>query len=79
VTNTGFVPVAVSSIGFTGANAANWQQTNTCGTSIAVNSSCTISVRFAPVTGGAAGARNATLSIVDAVGTTTKAVNGNAL
>jgi large repetitive protein len=79
VTNTGFLPVAVTSIGVTGANAANWQQTNTCGTSIAVNANCTISVRFTPVTGGAAGARNATLSIVDAVGTTSKTVNGNAL
>jgi hypothetical protein len=78
VTNTGFTPIAVTSVGFTGANAANWAQTNTCGTSIAVNTSCTISVRFAPLAGGGAGVRNATLSIVDGVGTTTRAVTGSA-
>jgi hypothetical protein len=79
VANTGFTPIAVISIGFTGANAANWAQTNTCGTSIAVNSSCTITVSFSPVAGGATGPRNSTLSIVDVVGTTTRAVNGSAL
>jgi hypothetical protein len=81
MTNTGFTPVAVTSIGFTGANASYWSQTNSCGSSIAVNSSCTISVRFTPPAAptGTTGAHNAVLSIVDGLGTTTRAVNGTAL
>jgi hypothetical protein len=80
VTNTGFNPVAVTSIGFTGANASYWSQTNNCGNSIAVNSSCAITVRFAPPAAptGTTGAHNGTLSIVDAVGTTTRPLNGTA-
>jgi hypothetical protein len=78
VTNTGINAIAVTSIGFTGGSAANWKQTNNCGSSIAVNTSCTVNVVFAPLAGGTTGARNSTLSIVDVLGTTTRAVNGSA-
>jgi hypothetical protein len=77
-TNTGFVAIPVTSIAFSGANAANWTQTNTCGTSVPVNGSCDISVRFAPRTGGTTGARNDNLRIIDSLGTTNRAVSGNA-
>jgi hypothetical protein len=49
VTNTGTASATISSVAATG----DFQQTNTCGTSLAVNASCTISVTFAPTTGGA--------------------------
>jgi Cep192 domain 4 len=36
------------SVSITGANAADFGQTNNCGTSVAANSSCTINVAFTP-------------------------------
>jgi glycine rich protein len=62
VTNTGTVPLTVSSLTFAGASASDfffgsWG----CGGSVAPGASCQLAVRFAP---GAAGARVATLNIV---------------
>ena len=48
VTNPGTSAVSVSSVGVTG----NFTQTNTCGSSIAAGGSCTVSVKFAPTSGG---------------------------
>jgi hypothetical protein len=53
---------SVSSI----ATSGDYSQTNTCGSSIAANGSCTVSVKFAPT---AAGSRNGSLT-VNAGGTT---------
>lgn len=50
LSNTGSGPLAITSIGFTGANAANFAQTNTCGSSLTAGASCPISVRFTPNT-----------------------------
>ena len=50
LTNSGTAALAVGSIAATGAGYA---QTNTCGTSVAVNSSCVITVTFLPATSGA--------------------------
>jgi sugar lactone lactonase YvrE len=47
---------------FTGANSGDFTQTTTCGATLAVTASCTITVKFAPT---AAGTRNASLSIAD--------------
>src|SRR5262249_55153558 len=58
--NKGGVPLGVISIGFTGVNPGDFVQTNTCGTSVPANSSCTISVSFRP---SALGARSAALTI----------------
>jgi hypothetical protein len=55
----------ISSIGFTGANSADFSQTNTCGTlptSLAAGASCTLSVTFTP---SVPGAESATLTIND--------------
>jgi len=49
VTNTGASAAAVSSVAVTGA----FSQTNNCGSSIAANGSCTVTVKFAPTSGGA--------------------------
>ena len=49
VTNPGTSAAPVSSVGVTGP----FSQTNTCGTSIAAGGSCTVSVKFAPTSGGA--------------------------
>jgi len=49
LTNTGTAALTVTSIGLTGANSAEYAQTNTCGTSVpANNGTCTISVTFTP-------------------------------
>ena len=48
LTNTGTAALSISSI----AASGNYAQTNTCGTSLAVNASCTISVTFKPTSAG---------------------------
>ncbi|HET7831604.1 MAG TPA: choice-of-anchor D domain-containing protein [Gallionella sp.] len=65
--NTGVIPVAVNSIGIdVWGNNTSFSQTNTCGTSLAVGASCTISVTFKPT---ATGAKSGRLKVVDGVGT----------
>jgi hypothetical protein len=49
VSNPGSSAASVSSISVTG----QFSQTNTCGSSIAAGGSCTVSVKFAPTSGGA--------------------------
>ncbi|MFC1420307.1 choice-of-anchor D domain-containing protein [Streptacidiphilus sp. N8-3] len=56
VTNTGTAAASVTGVSTTG----DFSQTNTCGSSIAVNGSCTVSVKFTPT---ASGARTGSLSI----------------
>ncbi len=61
--NTGTAGLTISSIGITGANAADFAQTNTCPVapaSLAASASCTISVKFTP---GATGSRSASVTI----------------
>jgi len=60
VTNTSGAALPIASITLTGASANQFSQTNTCGTSIPIGSSCTISVVFTPA---AAGGQTATLNI----------------
>ena len=62
VKNTGGGALIFSSITITGTNAGDFAQTNTCTGSIALGSSCTISVSFTP-TGG--GTRTAVLTLTD--------------
>jgi hypothetical protein len=60
------------SIGFTGTNSGDFAQTNTCGTSLAVGSSCTISVTFDPT---ASGTRTATLDVTDNAGNSPQTIS----
>ncbi|MFH0822634.1 MAG: choice-of-anchor D domain-containing protein, partial [Pseudomonadota bacterium] len=60
LSNTGAAPLTISGMAFSGANAVDFAQTNTCGGSLAPNANCTISVVFTP---GAIGARSASLDI----------------
>jgi hypothetical protein len=55
--------LAFSSITITGADTADFTQTNTCGSSVAANSGCVVSVTFKPT---ATGTRTATLNLNDA-------------
>ncbi|MGA7906126.1 MAG: choice-of-anchor D domain-containing protein [Candidatus Sulfotelmatobacter sp.] len=62
LTNNQSVALGISGISFTGANNTDFAQTNTCGSSVGVGGTCTISVTFTP---SAAGTRTATLNVND--------------
>jgi hypothetical protein len=64
VKNTGKVAATIytGAITVTGADASSFEQSATCGGSLAVGASCTVSVKFKPL---ASGALTATLSIGD--------------
>ena len=48
LTNTGVAALSFTSLTIIGANSADFAQTNTCGSSVAVGAKCTISVTFTP-------------------------------
>jgi len=62
LTNTSAAPLAISGITVSGANAASFTFGNTCGSSVAAGSSCTISGTFAPTV---VSAQSATITITD--------------
>ncbi|MBZ5704866.1 MAG: choice-of-anchor D domain-containing protein [Acidobacteriia bacterium] len=62
LTNSGNTAITINSITFTGANATDFSQTNTCGTSLAGGTSCAIAVTFTPT---ATGTRTATINVND--------------
>ena len=62
LSNTGLGTLNITSVTISGANASDYAQTNTCGTSLGAGASCTISVPFTP---GAKGTRSATLNVND--------------
>ncbi len=77
VTNTGTVALPMTSIALSTLGSQPFSQTNTCGASVAVGASCTISVVFDP---SAAGAFTATLSVnVGNGGAKTVALNGTGI
>jgi hypothetical protein len=61
------------SVSVTGTNAADFKQTNNCGTSLAGNSSCAINVTFTPSTYKS---ESATLTVTDSAGTQTSSLTG---
>ena len=68
LTNSGTMPLSISNIALTGANAADYAQTNSCpsgSNTLAAGSSCTIDVTFTP---GASGASSASLTGAGATG-----------
>ncbi|MEO8972891.1 MAG: N,N-dimethylformamidase beta subunit family domain-containing protein [Ktedonobacteraceae bacterium] len=62
LTNTGTVPLIISSIAVTGTNAGDFAQTNNCPGSLASNVSCTITTTFTPT---ATGSRSANVTFTD--------------
>jgi trimeric autotransporter adhesin len=62
LSNTGGASMTGIAISITGTNAGDFAQTNTCGTSVAANANCTISVTFTP---SATGARSASVTVTD--------------
>ena len=65
LTNTGTIPLTISSITLTGTNASDFAESDNCPitpSTLAVNANCTLSLTFTP---SANGARNASVSITD--------------
>jgi acid phosphatase len=60
-------------VSLTGSNAADFAQSNNCGTSVANGAGCTINVTFTPA---ALGSRSATLTVTDSAGTQTSGLSG---
>ena len=60
ITNTGTAALTLSAFTITGANANLFSQSTTCGTALASNASCTVTVTFAPLV---VGSYSATLNI----------------
>jgi hypothetical protein len=60
--NSDATTLNIASLTVTGANAGDFVQTNSCGSSVAAGATCIIAVMFTP---SAAGARTAALSIAD--------------
>jgi hypothetical protein len=78
VTNTGTVALSITSITLSTPSPLPFSQTNTCGTSVAIGASCTISVLFDPAS---AGATTATLSVNagNGAGTQSMALSGTGI
>ena len=68
LSNSGSAALTISSITFIG----DFSQTNTCGASLAANSSCTISVTFTPT---AAGSRTGSITVTDNASPATQTVS----
>jgi hypothetical protein len=62
LSNPSGLALTISSIVVTGTNAADFSQTNTCGTGLAIGGSCTITVTFKPTQ---TGPRTASVTITD--------------
>ena len=60
LSNTGTATLTINSIGLTGANTADFVQTNSCGATLTAGGSCVISITFRPT---ASGTRSASVSV----------------
>jgi cardiolipin synthase len=75
LTNGGNGPLTIASIAIVGANPTDFAQTNTCGTSLAQSTSCTISVTFTPAV--AFTTYTASVSVTDNAGAVTGSVQSS--
>jgi hypothetical protein len=74
ISNTGGNPATLQTPVISGADPTDFTITaNTCGTTLAPSTGCTVSIAFTPT---AAGSRSATFSITDNVGTQTATLTG---
>jgi len=66
LSNAGTASLSIGSVAVSGGGSSYFTNTNSCGSSLAAKSSCTISVSFTP---GVTGVVSATLVVTDGVGT----------
>jgi sugar lactone lactonase YvrE len=69
--STGGAPIPITSIALSGTASTQYSRTTTCGTSVPVGGSCTISVTFRPTS---TGSKTATLTVTAGGGAGTKTV-----
>ena len=62
LTNTGKATMTITSIALSGPSVSSYSETTTCGTTLAVAASCTVSITFKPVSSGP---HTATLTVLD--------------
>jgi hypothetical protein len=62
LSNTGNATLSIGSLAFTGTNASDFAQADTCGSSLVASANCTIAVMFTP---SVTGTESASLSIAD--------------
>lgn len=62
LSNTGGASLSISSVGFTGVDAGDFTEVDTCSPAVAAGGTCTIAILFTPA---ASGTRTAALSIAD--------------
>jgi hypothetical protein len=62
LSNTGTAPLTINQINIGGANANQYTRSSTCGNTLGVGASCTITVTFSP---NQRGNLNATLGVSD--------------
>jgi P pilus assembly chaperone PapD len=65
LTNTGNLPLTLTSIALTGTDASSYLTSNTCGSSVAVGANCSLRLRFDPK---ATGSAPAALTLTDNAG-----------
>ncbi len=76
LTDTGTGPLTLSALSLSGSGANLFSDTSTCGTTLAVNASCTIKIQFAPLVPGS---YSATLNIPNnATGAQSVSLSGTA-
>jgi Abnormal spindle-like microcephaly-assoc'd, ASPM-SPD-2-Hydin len=66
------VALNIASFTFAGANASDFAQTNTCGSTLAAGQACTVNVTFTP---SATGTRTATMNVNDDAGNSPQTVS----
>lgn len=71
LSNTGSAPLGILSIWLTGVASSDYSLSTTCGSSLAAQASCTVSVSFSPL---AAGSRAASLMFTDSVASSPQTV-----
>ena len=62
LTNVGTQPIDISGIAITGTNAAEFTETDTCGSGLAAGATCAITITFTPMQ---VGPRTATLGVIN--------------
>ena len=71
LSNTGTGPLMIASMGISGSQSSDFAYTTTCGSTLAANASCAITIEYTPAASGAA---TATFSLTTSLSTTAQTI-----